>query len=489
MLSVIFYLCCVGLFITLSLAGPVFVALLGGDLEIAKRFSIYLLVGGFLFGAPVLATIGRQRRVPQIGGLFLLVLVWTIMPLMGAIPILDILDIKFIDALFESVSGLTTTGSTTFVNVDALPRAVAFWRVQLQWIGGFLALITVFGILAPIGVGGLSLSAISRRGHGGSMAARSRLLTLIWNYGLFYLAVTIAAFLVFSFSGVRAYYAATLAMAAISTGGFLPFNASVDQILGPFGLLCFAGVLLLGATSVFWHRMVLERNVARLREHRESYSVILLALLLGFAFALTITVVSGGASQVAGQALIEGVVNGASLVATSGVESRPGVFTLFPLPLVLFIVLLGGSAFSTSGGLKHYRVGAMIVQSWSELDRLIYPNAVRPSRFGTQRFDLQLMKAIWSFFVIAILTIAAGTIVVSTAGMPFSAALTATVSSFATAGPVYASGWATSGADVWPAYGAFADSGKWALMVVMLLGRLEVLAVLGLFSTHYWRNR
>jgi trk system potassium uptake protein TrkH len=153
------------------------------------------------------------------------------------------------------------------------------------------------------------------------------------------------------------------------------------------------------------------------------------------------------------------------------------------------VVFAGGSAFSTSGGLKHYRLGAMLVQSWGELDQLVYPNAVRQSHFGSEVFDINLMKAIWSFFVVAILAIGLGTLFVASSGIPFLAAFTATLSSFSTAGPVYNSGWATPGTAAWPAYSAFDDSVKYALMAIMLLGRLEVLAIIGLFSARYWRSR
>ena len=489
MLAVLFYFCCVGLFLSLSLAAPIFVALLGGDTAIAGRLSIYLLLGVFLFAAPVLAIADRQKRIPQIGGLLLLALVWLVLPFMAAIPIMDLSELGFTDSVFESVSGLTTTGASVIQVIDSLPQALVFWRIQLQWIGGFLALMTVFTVIAPMGIGGLSLNAISRRGHGGKMAGWNRIVHLLVNYGLIYIAVTALAFLLFFMTGQRAYHAATLAMTAVSTGGFLPFDTSLDAILGPTGQLIFSGFLIYGATSVFWHSMLIRGQAGRLKEHRESYSVLILIGLLAIGLAMILVSVSGEDTGGVGPVLIEGLFNASSLVATSGIESRPGIFSLLPLPLILFVLLLGGSAFSTSGGLKHYRVGAMIVQSWNELDRLIYPSAVRPSRFGTQQYDLQLMKVNWSLFVIAILTISVGTVVVASGNMPFEAALTATISAFATAGPVYNSGWPPPGADPWPAFSSFPDISKWALMVVMLLGRLEVLALIGIFSTHYWRNR
>ena len=160
-----------------------------------------------------------------------------------------------------------------------------------------------------------------------------------------------------------------------------------------------------------------------------------------------------------------------------------------PLVVVLFIVLVGGSAFSTSGGLKHYRMGGMLVQSWNELDRLVYPNAVRSSHFGTEQFDLELMKAIWSFFVAAILVLAIGTIFLASTGIPFEGAITAAVAAFTTAGPVYNAGWSVAVGQDWPTLSEFADEAKYALILLMLIGRLEIIAVIALFSRQYWRNR
>ncbi|MGI9356078.1 MAG: potassium transporter TrkG, partial [Rhizobiaceae bacterium] len=283
--------------------------------------------------------------------------------------------------------------------------------------------------------------------------------------------------------------ALTLAMAAVSTGGFLPFDTGLDEVLGMFGLFIFAVFLLFGATSIFWQSMLFGGEVRRLGEHRESYSIIALIAVLTFViFGLIASGTAGDDAYVA-RALVEGFLAAASLVATSGVESRPGIFALLPLVVVLFVVFAGASAFSTSGGIKHYRLGGMIVQSWGELDKLIYPNAVRSMRFVSEKRDIDLMKAIWSFFLAAILVIGIGTILVASSGIEFEAAFTATLVNFSTAGPVYDSGWAAPDAPDWPEYWQFSTLSKWVLMLVMLLGRLEVLVIVGLFSVRYWRNR
>ena len=489
MISIVFYFCCAGLMLVLSLSGPIFVSLLAGETAIASRLSVYLLLGGFLFAAPILAIWERTRRVPHMGGLVLVVLVWLLLPVLAAIPILDVTDLGMVDSLFEAVSGFTTTGASVVVDISTWSQGMTFWRSQLQWLGGFFAMMTILLVLAPMGIGGLNLNAVAvfriRRG----MASWGRMVMVTQRFGIYYIIFTGVVFLILVLTGTRPFYAANLAMTAVSTGGFLPFNRDLDITVGVIGLLVMGLALLIAATSVFWQRMITAGQWSRLKEHRESYSIMAVVLVIGIVLGYMLIRVTGAGESQGGRLLAEGLFNAASLVSTSGIESRPGIFTLIPLPIVLFVILLGGSAFSTSGGLKHYRVGAMAVQSWSELDRLVFPHAVRPSRFGTQFYDLQLMKSIWSYFMVALVTIGVGTVIVATASIPFEAALTATVSAFTTAGPVYQSGFAPPGQPAWPQFFEFTVTAKLALCAIMVLGRIEVLALLGIFSTHYWRTR
>ncbi|MEP1208311.1 MAG: potassium transporter TrkG [Rhizobiaceae bacterium] len=489
MLAVLFYLACVGLFFTVSLLGPILVALLANESAEAIKFGFYFLVGGFIFGTPILAMMGRLRRIPQIGRLLLMFLVWTVLPFIAALPFYHMMEISLVNALFESFSSFTTSGSSTANSLEDWPRSILFWRVQLQWLGGYLTVLTVILILAPLGVGGLTSSKSSLSVGADLRASQDRLLIFAINLGLLYATMTALCALGFFVTGTRAFHAVSLAMAAVSTGGFLPFDSSLDQTIGIGGQAIFALFLIIGATSVFWHRMLLKGQGGALLRHRESYSVILVILFVGLVFTITSIVVSGVQPEAPLASLVQGILNAASLVATSGVQSQPGYFTLLPLVVVLFILLVGGSAFSTSGGLKHYRLGGMLVQSWNELDRLVYPNAVRSSHFGSEQFDLELMKAIWSFFVAAILVLAIGTVFLATTGIPFEGALTAAVAAFTTAGPVYDAGWSVAVGQDWPLLSEFSDPAKFAMIVLMLLGRLEVIAVIGLFSIQYWRNR
>ncbi|MGI9354871.1 MAG: potassium transporter TrkG, partial [Rhizobiaceae bacterium] len=195
MLAVLFYLACVGLTLTISLVGPILIGIAVGEQAVAMRFSVYLLLGGFLFGAVALAILHRQRRMPRIGRLSLVALVWFILPIVAAIPIMDVSQLDLTDSLFESVSGVTTTGSSVIQSVESWPVALIFWRVQLQWLGGFLSILTVVLFLAPLGIGGLTGRTRTLVANVDQSQALARMLFLTSRFALVYLLMTLLCFI------------------------------------------------------------------------------------------------------------------------------------------------------------------------------------------------------------------------------------------------------------------------------------------------------
>lgn len=464
---------------------PVLLAIAAG--EPFARLSLHALLGAFISGSLLLALAGRTPRPTPMVSLAIMLSVWLILPIATAVPLADLLGLSYIDALFEAVSGYTTTGASVIETVSALPVSLVVLRAQLQWLGGALSLLSILIVLAPLGIGGLSAQALPRTSGGRSLLALGRASDLVRTVGLFYTVVTAATFLAFLLCGIEPVVALCLAMTAVSSGGFLPFDGALLDVVGAVGLVIFAAVLLLSATSIYWHRMVLNWQRNRLRQHRESYFVLIVTVALAAVLFLSLARVSAADSR--GIQLVESFFNAASLVSTSGIESRPGVLTLITLPVVLFVMLAGGSAYSTSGGIKLYRLGGMFVQSSQELHRLVYPSGVQSARFGSQTFDVAMIRAIWSYFVASIVVIAIGALLVAPSAVEFEAALVATVSAFSGAGPVYEAGWAAPGSPPWPGWGAFDAPAKLVLVVVMLAGRVEVLAVVALFSLRYWRDR
>ena len=471
---------------SLSLLLPAVIAFATGE-PLVARMLVYVALGTFASGSMLVALAGRVRRPGTMELLIVNLTVWSVLPLAAALPLADLAGLSYGDALFEATSGLTTTGASLLDDVDLVPRSVVVLRSLLHWIGGLLALFTVLVVLAPLGLGGLSAQTLPRRSARATLGDVGRSLDLLGRVATGYGVFTFVVFLLFLFAGVAPLVALNLSMTAVSSGGFLPFDGALLDVVGPAGMLVFTLALLVAATSIFWHRMVLSWQVARLRRHRESYLVLLVTLALAVLLYLALNRLSGPGARWSN--VTESVFNAASLVSTSGIESRPGVFTLVTLPVVLFVMLAGASAYSTSGGLKLYRLGGMLVQSGQELHRLVYPSGVLPTRFGSQSFDMTLIRAIWSFLVAAVITIAVGAVIVSRSSVTFDAALVATVAAFSGAGPVYEAGWAPPGSPAWPGWEGFDALSKLTLCGVMVLGRVEVLAVVALFSLRYWRSR
>ena len=471
---------------SLSLVLPAAIAYSIGE-PLVSRLALYIALGTFASGSMLIALSGRVRRPGTMGALGINLAVWVALPIAVAVPMADLAGLSYVDALFEAVSGLTTTGASLLPSADEAPRVVLVLRSQLHWIGGLMTLFTILAVIAPLGLGGLSVQALPRARGRVSLFASNRLTELMSTLTLAYGLLTLVTFLALQMVGVGPFDALNLSMVAVSSGGFLPFDGSPLDAMGQGGLIVFSIVLIIAATSIFWHGMVLRGEVTRLRRHRESYLVIALTFALAVVLFISLARLSGPDARLSNA--VESFFNAASLVSTAGIESRPGVLTLVALPVVIFVMLAGGSAYSTSGGLKLYRLGGMVVQSAQELHRLVYPSGVLPARFGSQYFDVTMIRAIWSFFVAAMITIAVGAVLVSPSAVNFEAALVATVCAFAGAGPVYEAGWAAPGTPAWPGWEGFDASAKLVLCGVMILGRIEVLSVVALFSLRYWRSR
>ncbi|MEM8813515.1 MAG: potassium transporter TrkG [Pseudomonadota bacterium] len=466
---------------------PAIAGITTDDLNATIDFVIVVVLTVFVAGSIMFAVRERARAMNRVESYILLVVTWVSLPAVGAVPLTAQTELTALDAYLEAVSALTTTGFTVLQPLDEASRAVLFWRAEMQWIGGLLTLWSLVLIIAPFGVGGLLQSQISLMSGatGREVTNSSRVaLDVARLYGVLTLFCAVGL-LVF---GVPLFDAICLAFSTVSTGGMMPRDGNLDVYASPGAQVVIVMFMLAGATSIFWFRMMQSRW-QMLAAHRESYLVIGAALTLGLAYAVLLFQAAGSVDVLHPlTALREGILTGTSLVTTTGFEVRQSGFSVLPMPIVLFVVLVGAGSFSTAGGVKFYRIGAMLVQAGRELSRLIYPHSVRPAKFGAQNYDIQLMKAIWAFFLTVVIFVPAVGVMLASPDLPMDGALLASASAFANAGPVYASGW-LPGAEQWPEIAAFSTSGKVVLCATMILGRLEILALFGALNRTYWFNR
>jgi trk system potassium uptake protein len=461
--------------LALSLVLPALVAAGLEETELVLDFLLTAVLLIFLAGSLMLSLRGRERRLRPAERYLLALLLWVLLPLFAALPLILALDgVDAVDAYFEAVSALTTTGASVLRAPELLPRSIVFWLALTQWLGGALTLLVIVLVLAPTGVGGLPEAHQRLVEHGG-LPERRRLLMILRDLMPIYVAATGLCFAVLAFAGTEPLDALSLAFASVSTGGFAPRSEELAAYVPSAGIFALTIFMLYGATSVLWHRDILNGRWARVRAHRESWWAGGLCLVLGVVIGLAYFRAAGHAPL---PALRDGLFTATSLITTPGLEVRYASFEALPITLVLLIVAMGGAAFSTAGGVKLFRVGAMLVQAGRELNRLVYPHGVRPARFGSQSYDIQIMKAIWSGFLAFIAAVAVLSWIVASEGVAYEGALLAALSILSNAGPVYASAWAV-GQD-WASYAAMSAGTKLALSAGMILGRIEIIAALAI---------
>ena len=483
-----------------TLLPALLIALYDGDVQLAQRISLFVLVTALLPSLTLLAVKGRGRSLPRMHGLLAVVGIWIVTVTVATGLCAGLLRLPMASAAFEATSALTTSGVTTIVRKDELPRALLFWRVALEWFGGLLTLACLMQIVAPAGLGGLpqfTAQLFSRPSRGRLVDPSERLghddphsLRRTRRIAVRYVLGTLLLWLMLIPAGPPAMEAGMLAMVSIATAGFVFFDGALLDRLPAHTILIMAFGLALGATSILWQSGTNFSASRFARRNVEALAIAIIVALIAFAVAVRLATVSGIAALQPG-IIVEGLFAGASLVATSGLETRPGVIALIPDVLVLVVVFAGASLFSTTGGVKLYRLLGLLRYAERELVRLIYPHSVARLQIGGRPVADETLRAIWAYFVFAVLFILLGAFGLTLGPFNFEAAFKASTALFVSAGPLYAAltpaaGVAEAG---WPLFTEIdAPFLLWSC-VIMLLGRLEILVVFAALNIRFWMGR
>ena len=479
-----------GLFLAIlagAMALPSAIAAASGDTGSAIIFLVSGAITAFVGGGLIFALYGVDSRMRRIEVFILAVLTWIVIPVFGAIPLLLSSTFSTMDgAYFEAVSGFTTTGASVVTSLESLPDAIIAWRAILQWLGGLTTILLILLVIAPAGVGGTPGRPLTMV-ESGARTARHRVRTAAVLFIPLYAGLTFICFGTLVTIGIPVLDSFCLSLSAISTGGFMPRSGGLeiyesrflDSILGLF--------MLIGATSIIWHHLITHSRWQVARQYREGLWLTVTVFVVGLIFAWGFYQgVDGPAGIGIFDAIHKGILTAISVVSTTGFEVREGGFAAISYPILLTLALIGGASYSTSGGIKLFRIGTMFEQAGRELHRLIYPHGIRPTQFGGQAYDIQVMKSVWSAFLAYLILAAGVTVLLGFAGIDFKAALLASISAIANIGPLYQS--MIPANEGWLEYAEFHPFAKVLLAVVMVGGRLEILAIFALFNISYWRS-
>lgn len=419
---------------------------------------------------------------------------WVVMSLTGTLPYLATDAIpSFTNAFFETMSGYTTTGASILNDIEILPEGVLFWRSMTHWIGGMGIIVLAIAILPLLGVGGMQLFAAEAPGPGGDKL-HPRITDTAKRLWLIYFGYTVAETILLQVAGMSFFDAINHALSTLSTGGFSTKNASVahwnDNPAIQYIIIFF---MFLAGTNFVLSYYLFKGNVVKIIKDDEfklyfKFIVIftLVASLLIYFKAdvsqssILHPMVLGEAESAIRHALFQVL----AIVTTTGFVSAD--YTLWTPFLTVFffgLMFLGGSAGSTSGGVKVVRHLILIKNGFLEFKRALHPNAILPVRYNTKSISKDIVFNILGFFILYMLSFIIGALVFSMFNIDFESAIGLSASSLGNVGPALG--------DFGPVnnYAALPSLGKWWAAFLMLIGRLELFTVLILLTPFFWRNR
>ncbi len=466
---------------SLTMLPPALVSLFyedGTATPFLKAFAA-LLGLGVLIWLPVCK---RREELKLRDGFLVVVLFWSVLGLAGALPFVLSTHphLSLTDAVFESISGLTTTGATVIVGLDNLPPAILYYRQQLQWLGGMGIIVLAVAVLPMLGIGGMQLYRAETPGPMKDNKLTPRITETAKALWYIYLGLTIACALAYWLAGMTPFDAIGHAFSTVAIGGFSTHDASFGYFDSTLIEMIAVVFMLISGVNFALHFIAWNRK--RLHGYWvDSEFRFYLALMGATTAAVFLGLYLTGTYAGWGESFTQGLFHTVSIATTTGFTTT--AFYEWP-PflgiLLLFSSFVGGCAGSTGGGIKVIRFLLLIKQGLREIDRLIHPSAQLPVRVGGRSVNHRVVDAVWGFFSLYVASFTLMYLALATTGLDLTTAFSAVAASINNLGP----GLGEVGAH-------FADlnsPAKWILCFAMLLGRLEIFTLLVLLSPTFWRS-
>ncbi len=479
------------LILTLRILGALLL-FLGATLLVPLPFSFYYADGtwlSFVLSAAICGVVGTllhrfcksSKEMSIREGFATVTFGWAFFALFGALPYLFSGAIASpLDAVFETMSGFTTTGSTILTNIEALPPALLFWRSLTHWLGGMGIIVLSLAILPMLGVGGMQLFKAEVPGPTADRLTPRIQDTAKMLWGVYFL-LTVVEIVLLMFGGMSFFDAICHAFATMATGGFSTRNASVAAYDSAYIDGVITLFMVLAGANFALHFQLLRGKVVDVFRNEELR--VYLLIVLASTLVLMLFNWTGHIYGNIGENLRYSVFQVASIITTTGFGTAD--FELWPVVCQYVLVLLmfiGGCAGSTGGGMKVARILLLFKHSQAQLYRLIHPRAVRLVKLGTRPVDKEVLQSILGFFALYIGIFVFCSMLVAATGTDLVTSGTAVIACLSNIGPGLGSVGPVDNFALIPGFG------KAVLVFCMLMGRLELFTVLVLFLPSFWRK-
>ena len=413
-------------------------------------------------------------------GFIVVVAFWTLLGIFGALPLwLAAIDLSFTDAVFESLSGLTTTGATVIVGLDTLPKSILFYRQMIQWVGGMGIIVLAVAILPMLGIGGMQLYRAETPGPVKDSKLTPRINETAKALWYIYLGLTVSCAVAYWLAGMTLFDAVGHAFSTVAIGGF----STHDESIGFFNshlieMICVVFMLLSGMNFglhfLAVRRLSIKPYIADAELH--AYFLYLSIIACTSVIFLWVTHVDENFAEAFWHGLFQVVSIGTTTgFTTTSYYEWPGFLPV----LLIFASFIGACSGSTGGGIKVVRFLLLIKQGRRELKRLIHPHAHLNVKMGHLPLSDRVVEAVWGFFAAYVGVFAVMMLLLMMAGLDQITAFSAVAACLNNLGPGLG--------EVGNHYADIGDFPKWVLCVGMLLGRLEIFTLLVLLTPDFWR--
>ncbi|MBT5229392.1 MAG: potassium transporter [Methylococcales bacterium] len=459
-----------------------FVGLIYGDGAVQPFFESFLIVLtiGVVCWFPAR---NKRKELRTRDGFVVVVMFWTVLGLSGAVPFIlsTEIDMSVIDSVFESISGLTTTGATVITEIDQLPHSILFYRQMLQWIGGMGIIVLAVAVLPMLGIGGMQLYKAETPGPMKDNKLTPRITETAKALWYIYFGLTVLCALSYWLAGMSGFDAISHSFATVAIGGFSTHDQSIGYFDSHLIEMIAVVFMLLSAANFALHFVAMRKMSVKPYLADTEFRVYISVL-----FVVAILTVSGlywgNNISDAGEAFFTGVFQAVSIGTTTGFTTAQYHEWRGYVPLLLILAsFMGGCAGSTGGGMKVIRVLLLFKQGLREITRLVHPTAQIPVRVGKKTIPPRVIDAVWGFFALYMVSFTVIYLyIASPADMELVTAFSAVAACINNLGPGLGAAAIT--------YVNFDDSAKGLLCFAMLLGRLEIFTLLVLFTPTFWRT-
>jgi trk system potassium uptake protein TrkH len=476
--TVFFTLGVLQIILGISMAIPIIIQIIYNQLDSSFiGAGIITIIFGVLF---FLSNLSHEKKLNLQQAFLLTSLSWISIAIFGSLPfIFSNLELSITDAIFESMSGITTTGSTIITNLNDAPKAILFWRAILQWLGGIGIIVMAITLMPIMNVGGMQLFKISTSDKSEKILPKSKEISI--RLILIYSGLTFLCAIFYKTFGMNFFDSLTHSMTTIATGGFSNYNESIGYFNSSAIEITSIIFIILGSIPFIAYIKFLsgDKKIFISDSQIKSFVKIIIISILILFFYLILQ--NKNLEEISLRAISFNVIS--ILTGTGYVTKEFDNWGSFPLIFFLILMFIGGCAGSTTCGIKIFRVQILYLFLINQLKKIIYPRGIFITKYDNNSVDEKFMASIISFIYLYIIIFFIMTALLSFNGLDFMTSISGAATAISNVGPGLGTTIGPSGS-----FSLLPNFSKWVLSIGMILGRLELFAILVLFLPSFWRN-